>query len=265
MHKKYYDPIENRLIYAQRKATKENWDKLWSSCNDDFYNTKPRCLSLINKTKQYLDTNSRVLEGGCGLGALTYALDRNKFDAVGLDFAPQVIKRINKHWGHLNVVTGDVMNLPFDDASFDGYWSLGVIEHFPDGYELIASEMKRVIKSGGFLFLTFPSMNGLRKSKALSCKYDNLNQNLQEMKDFYQFALDPLSVINNFSNKGFILKERSSKGTLHGIEDEIKQLSTFIKYLNSSSSRLTQLIDLILDRVIGHYFAHVTLLVFEKI
>ena len=40
------------------------------------------------------------------------------------------------------------------------------IEHFIDGYDAILSEMYRVIKEGGYLFLTVPSMSIIRKVKA---------------------------------------------------------------------------------------------------
>ena len=44
----------------------------------------------------------------------------------------------------------DLDDLPVEDESVDGYWSLGVIEHFYDGYGEILSEMHRVIKRDGF-------------------------------------------------------------------------------------------------------------------
>ena len=49
--------------------------------------------------------------------------------------------------------------------SVDAYWSLGVIEHFFNGYKEIAEEANRILKNKGFIFLTFPSMNILRKQK----------------------------------------------------------------------------------------------------
>ena len=55
------------------------------------------------------------------------------------------LKKIKLHWPQLDVSYGDVRALEFEDDSFDGYWSLGVIEHFPDGYEDIGQEMTRVI------------------------------------------------------------------------------------------------------------------------
>lgn len=47
----------------------------------------------------------------------------------------------------------DVRKLQFADGFFDGYWSLGVIEYFWEGYNEIVNEVKRVIKPGMFSVL----------------------------------------------------------------------------------------------------------------
>jgi len=53
----------------------------------------------------------------------------------------------------------DVRKLNFPDHYFDGYWSLGVIEHFYKGYDEIIHKIYRVLHPGGFLFLTVPEMS----------------------------------------------------------------------------------------------------------
>jgi len=42
--------------------------------------------------------------------------------------------------------------LKFPNNFFDGYWTLGVIEHFWEGYNQIIEEAKRVIKPGDIYF-----------------------------------------------------------------------------------------------------------------
>lgn len=51
--------------------------------------------------------------------------------------------------------TGDVSALPFEDASYDIVLSTQVLEHVQDP-EKVCSEMARVLKPGGHLFLTTP-------------------------------------------------------------------------------------------------------------
>ena len=79
----------------------------------------------------------------------------------------------------------DVRNLNFDDGFFDGYWSLGVIEHFYEGYERIIKEVNRVIKRNGFVFLTFPSLSFLRKFKSKWGLYVDYHESINGLKIVY--------------------------------------------------------------------------------
>ena len=47
--------------------------------------------------------------------------------------------------------------MPFQDGSFDGAWSIAVLEHIPNPEQAL-SETRRVLKDNGVLFL-FPSWN----------------------------------------------------------------------------------------------------------
>ena len=74
---------------------------------------------------------------------------------------------MNKIDPNLNIKFSDVKHLFLEDNSVAGYWSLGVIEHFWDGYSEISNEMLRVIKPEGFLFITHPYISSLRRLKIL--------------------------------------------------------------------------------------------------
>ena len=52
---------------------------------------------------------------------------------------------------------GDILALSYPDSSFDGYYSLGVVEHFTDSQlERLLGEAWRVLKPGGKLVLFWP-------------------------------------------------------------------------------------------------------------
>ena len=55
--------------------------------------------------------------------------------------------------------------------------------------------MKRVLKKDGYLFLTFPWFNPLRKRKANLSKYSLFEEDTN-IQGFYQFALDENEVID---------------------------------------------------------------------
>ena len=147
--------------------------------------------------------------------------------------------------------TGDVRSLPFADNSFDGYWSLGVIEHFPEGYDKIASEMLRVLKPGAFLFLTFPSFNGLRKARAASGKYLEYTGKLKNNSNFYQFAFDPKIIIKNFSSIGFSFIEHRGLASLGGLAEESVFGTILEKIIKKVHPRLESVVSMVLDATFG--------------
>ncbi|HEY6211084.1 MAG TPA: class I SAM-dependent methyltransferase [Vicinamibacterales bacterium] len=94
----------------------------------------------------------RVLEVGCGLGAISAELARQGANLVALDLTwagvTSVTRRFALDRSPASAVQGDAMRLPFADASFDFVWSWGVLLHAPDLGTALA-EIRRVLKPGG--------------------------------------------------------------------------------------------------------------------
>ncbi|MBI3243733.1 MAG: class I SAM-dependent methyltransferase [Chloroflexi bacterium] len=219
---KYYDETNCRLVYVGQEANENFWDSRWQA--EDFERLIKVAIKknrfFVDNTQKYLPPGSRILEGGCGRGDKVYVLQKCGFEAYGVDYASETVEKINRYAPELKVTLGDVRNLDFPDAYFDGYWSLGVIEHFYDGFEPIQREMSRVIKNGGYLFLTVPAMSWLRKQKARLRKYPAYKENDELRKHFYQFALDPQRVIRHFQNHGFRFIELKPRNGIVGLREE---------------------------------------------
>ena len=151
---KLYDRENKRLIVLWQKATPEYWDRHWQTKNLVEKITEGRNNWFVRKfTSKFLKKGSRVLEGGCGIGQNVYGLKCWGYEAYGVDFAKETIENVKKEFPDLNISVQDVRKLNFPSNFFDGYWSLGVIEHFWNGYEEILREAGRVIKPGGYYFL----------------------------------------------------------------------------------------------------------------
>lgn len=220
---RYYDPQQNRLIYIEQAASAEFWDQLWQKNYGDrlakLRQTRHTFVSDI--TKRYLKpTDGPILEGGCGQGQQVAALVNNGYDCIGIDFAEATINAVRTALPDLPVYPGDITRLAFDDGVFSGYWSLGVIEHFWQGYHAIAHEMARVLIPDGYLFLTFPYMSPLRRFKAQLGQYPVL-ESVAEPTGFYQFALDHRAVVKDFAHNGFRLVTAKPLAGLRGGKDEI--------------------------------------------
>ncbi|MFQ6029898.1 MAG: class I SAM-dependent methyltransferase [Dehalococcoidia bacterium] len=84
----------------------------------------------------YLRAGQRVLDAGCGEGALSCLVARQGIEVVGADIsAPNVeaARRLAAERGMgVRFVCADLENLPFGDNSFDIVISSHVLEHLPD-------------------------------------------------------------------------------------------------------------------------------------
>ncbi|WP_371803587.1 class I SAM-dependent methyltransferase [Candidatus Lokiarchaeum ossiferum] len=237
--KRYYDVINNRLLYIQEKATSEFWDRHWQKQPDikQIYKNRNTSKLVLNTTKNYLNINSRVLEGGCGLGDKVHWLNQSGFNTIGIDFATNTIDLIKENFPEAKVEKGNLLDLKYEDESFDGYWSLGVIEHFFDGFEEIIKEARRILKPDKFLFITYPFMNKIREYKARKGKYPNFidGQNIEE--NFYQFALDKDKTSKKICDLGFKLVKEKPYDASKGFKDEIYKffLHKYIGYFINRS------------------------------
>lgn len=262
---KYYDKKRNRLVYIENKANDTYWDEHWIA--DDF----ERIIKITNNrfisknTDRYLSKGMKILEGGCGRGQNVYLLQHKGYECIGIDYAKKTVDKINNLVPQINVQLGDVRKLEFEDNSFDGYWSLGVIEHFYNGYDDIAKEMHRVLRQGGILFLTVPSMSWIRSMKAKFNIYPLWIDDQNNLKNFYQFALDSKTVIKDFENIGFELLEVKPYDGFKGLKDEVKLLKVVMQYMYDSNNIIIKIIKKSIDAIIKHFSSHMTLFILRKI
>jgi len=254
MRKVVYEPARDRLVYLLEKATPEFWDALWER-EGEAVDIDPLYLDT---TRRHLPVGSRVLEGGCGRADKVKSLTDAGYKAVGLDFAERTVERARRVYPGLDVRTGDVRALQFDEASFDGYWSIGVIEHFWDGYEQILAEAARVIRPGGILFLTAPWFSPMRRRKARAGGFPQADFKA-ETTDFYQFALGREEVSRRLEAAGFDVERWEGKSCEISLREDLPQFKGPVEWLFGSRGSLPkrvlrQATMRMLDPFCGHSF-----------
>ncbi|MBI4098799.1 MAG: class I SAM-dependent methyltransferase [Candidatus Magasanikbacteria bacterium] len=269
---RYYDPQHNRLIYIAEQASPEYWDRHWSFNKlrmEDLrreITRKHYDFLVLPVTRDYLSPGSRVLEGGCGTGVHVYNLQRHGFESIGIDNAPETVRLAKEAVPEMDIRLGDVVHLDFPDNHFDGYWSIGVIEHFRDGYDAVLKEMHRVLKPGGYLFLTFPYMSPLRRWRARRGQYLEMLKQVQHDSapdGFYQFALDHRRVTKTFEANGFELIEEKPLDGWNGLAQEYPT-NRLIIALTKRASKIAKLARLVIDYLARPVAGHGILLVVRK-
>ncbi len=150
--------------YTSKEANNPNfWSDHWNSQNMENKMESAKYGELIPLFKKYLLKEGRILEAGCGQGIFVNALKELGYDIEGIDFDEKTVEKINKNFPELNIKIGDVFNLKYPDNYFSGYVSLGVIEHYEKDWKEPIKEARRVLNSGGILFLAVPHFNYLRR------------------------------------------------------------------------------------------------------
>lgn len=117
-----------------------------------------------------LEPGSRILDGGCGMGEWTACLAGQGFKVVGVDIRARTIERLIAWFPHLQFVRADLRDTHFEPRSFDAYFSWGTFEHFEAGLAGCVAEAHRILKPGGWLFVSVPYQNWrliLRESRLL--------------------------------------------------------------------------------------------------
>lgn len=262
-----FDKDNNRIVYIERLASSTFWDSHWReefSARDTLLRTRDNHVTRV--TKRYLKPqDGPVLEGGCGTGRHVAALHNSGFRCIGLDYAEESVSRLRQAVPELDIRWGRLQELDFPSGHFAGYWSLGVIEHYWNGYEQIGREMARVIAPGGYLFLTFPYMSPLRSLKARLRCYP-MWRGSRKPDDFYQFALDHRTVVLDFEEWGFRLVEFRPLNGLKGTKDEIPALKPLLQRLHDyrGKSLLIRGLRYVLTRMLASFAGHVALLVLVR-
>jgi demethylmenaquinone methyltransferase/2-methoxy-6-polyprenyl-1,4-benzoquinol methylase len=92
----------------------------------------------------------RVLDACCGTGDLAIAAEREGGIVTGLDFSGRMLDRARSKSDTVTWVQGDLLALPFDDATFDAATVGFGVRNVAD-LETGLRELRRVLRSGGRL------------------------------------------------------------------------------------------------------------------
>lgn len=101
---------------------------------------------------------ARLLEIGCGSGAMLRRMQDRGWQVEGVDFDPQAVAQA-KGLG-LQVRMGDTLKMSLPAATYDAVVMSHVIEHVPDARALL-SECTRLLRPGGRIVIVTPNVKAI--------------------------------------------------------------------------------------------------------
>jgi len=114
-----------------------------------------------NEVRQ-LPRGARILDIGCGTGHQLAILCREGFDAVGVEPSGQMRQQASRRLPPGTLVAGSVLELPFEDNTFDFVYALEVFRYLTWVDTLRGlKETYRVLQPGGTFFGTFVNLLAL--------------------------------------------------------------------------------------------------------
>jgi SAM-dependent methyltransferase len=214
-------------LAAYKLARSRVWEDEWARYGPEavrevmeYYRRFP----VIHATLlSHLPREGEILEAGSGLGHWVALLREAGFRARGVDTSPEGLARARATFPGLRFDEGDVLALPYPDASFAGYVSFGVAEHFREGPRRVLEEAARVLRDGGIMVLTVPWISPLRRLPRWR------PASPPEGAIFYQYFFTRPELHALVESCGFRIRAVDAYGTLKTLRDETRALHARLK------------------------------------
>lgn len=217
-----------RLAYYRQAASAQYWDDVWAGqqTKDMYAQAQKGELGYYEEIfPAYLPKQGKILEAGCGLGQFVIALRVRGYDAEGVDYGKQTVDFIKSQFPDLPVRLGDVTKLDMRDGAYQGYISLGVMEHRVEGPEPFLKEAQRILAPGGIALISVPYLNFLRRLKLKLGAFSGSQRGL----DFYQYVYSPQEFDEFLGQAGFDVIAHHQYGGFKGVKDELPWLGRWFE------------------------------------
>ena len=146
--------------------------------------------------------------------AILCSLKKVGLNVIGLDLSKRLLGVARHKFPDITFVEGNLLNLPFEDASFDGIWSNTSLLHLEavDDVRKSLAEMNRVLKPSGVLHVVVKAQTSNQKTAVVSDKLSGQD------RFFQYFTINELSkLVEESSFKLINIKEYSEIETIpHG-------------------------------------------------
>jgi len=157
--------------------------KFYNSNSKRFSQTRYSVWESVKNFNNTINSNSKILDAGCGNGKNMIYFKKNGHTVKGIDFSESLLKICKSK--DLDVLNSDIRNLPFENNTFDNTISIAVIHHLSTNEDRIKAikELLRVTKKDGKILITVWAI----EQEAHSRRAFKLGDNIVPFEDSFRY------------------------------------------------------------------------------
>lgn len=159
-------PPGREEVQGDASAWAQHWSKEnQKSLSQRFFSVYRRLVfarTVGYFANRYFPAHGVLVEAGSGTSETSRRIDKHggARKLVAVDLLLPVLARCDSVMDVC--LGGDIFRLPFTDASVEGIWNVGVMEHFTHAQiDRILSEFHRVLRPGGRVIMLWPGTDSL--------------------------------------------------------------------------------------------------------
>jgi ubiquinone/menaquinone biosynthesis C-methylase UbiE len=150
--------IEHLKAVATAQGFSEPKHNQWVRYSSDVNSRRELLDKILAVIKPFDPKDHSFLDVGCGYGNLLVAAMERFGRCYGIEIVPERVEWSRRRAQAAEVFLGSATELPWPSASFDLVISTDVFEHIDHKMQCItAAEIRRVLKLGGYAFITVPN------------------------------------------------------------------------------------------------------------
>lgn len=125
---------------------------------------------LLDRFANVVGRGGKVLDAGCAAGRDCRFLKDRGLVPIGIDLSEPLIKIARNKHPDIEFRQGDILNLPFEDESFDGIWAHASLVHFETTEDVVKAlkEFNRILKPNGIIHVFVKQQSGKEKTSVIS-------------------------------------------------------------------------------------------------
>jgi SAM-dependent methyltransferase len=165
---------EQNLDQKTVESFGEEWTKFSSFDKDEIERMGNEYFDLLAATS--VNKDSYVLDVGCGTGRWSYYLSPKVKFVEAIDPSDAVFSAVQLTSGkpNIRVTKAGVSSIPFNDATFDFIFSLGVLHHIPDTTGAIKRIFQKLKPGGYFLVYLYYNLDNRGKTYKIIFQLSNM-------------------------------------------------------------------------------------------